>query len=66
MNFLGEGLFLSIENFSLLLLKVEAKKFLIFVKTFLVLADTKKNPDTTKKVKGLLTLKILFLTKLAK
>ena len=66
MNFFWEGLFLSIENFSLLLLKVEAKKFLIFVKTFLVLPDTKKNPDTTKKVKGLLTLKILFLTRLAK
>ena len=49
MNFFGVGLFLSIENFSLLLLKVEAKKFLIFVKTFLVLPDTKKNPDTTKK-----------------
>ena len=66
MNFLGEGLFLSIENFSLLLLKVEAKKFLIFVKTFLVLPDTKKIQIPQKKVKGLLTLKILFLTKLAK
>lgn len=42
MIFFGQGLFLSIENFSLLLLKVEAKKFLIFVKSFLVLADTKK------------------------
>ena len=49
MNFFGEGLLLSIENFSLLLLKVEAKKFLIFVKTFLVLPDTKKKSRYHKK-----------------
>ena len=44
--FFSGTFFLSIENFSLLLLKVEGKKFLIFVKTFLVLTDT-KNLDTT-------------------